>query len=447
MSLRFRLNMLITLLFALILLAGSFYVINNARTAVQDEMRSVARLTSQLIEIALLNNADSSNHDIQKSVLEKIANLESTRHLEIELYKTRNAGNAIPVKILPTITAKAPEWFVRLVKPSPVEYRRIFRTSETVYTEIIIRANPSDEITEVWGETKGVLGLLILFAVLVNILVYISLGQGLAPIESILKGLDGIEKGEYQLRLPMFKFPELSRISEKFNNMAEVLQKSRDENRLLTQKTLAIQEDERRRLAQELHDEFGQSITAIKAVAASMGQARGQDRELLQSRAGTIATFSDRMYEVARRMMRQLRPAILDEFGLISALQDMIDDWNTRHEEAFCHFEFKGKLNELGEEVNISIYRVVQESLTNIVKHSKASDVTVSLNRLEKDEDHDALHEIGIQLLIKDNGIGFDESTTWGLGLLGMRERIEALNGTFVMKSGINDGAELIISL
>ena len=99
MSLRFRLNMLITLLFALILLAGSFYVINNARTAVQDEMRSVARLTSQLIEIALLNNADSSNYDIQKNVLEKIANLESTRHLEIELYKTRNAGNAIPVKM------------------------------------------------------------------------------------------------------------------------------------------------------------------------------------------------------------------------------------------------------------------------------------------------------------------------------------------------------------
>jgi len=150
---------------------------------------------------------------------------------------------------------------------------------------------------------------------------------------------------------------------------------------------------------------------------------------------------------VARRMMRQLRPAILDEFGLISALQDMIDDWNTRHEEAFCHFEFKGKLNELGEEVNISIYRVVQESLTNIVKHAKASDVTVCLNRLAKDEDDDALREIGIQLLIKDNGIGFDESTVWGLGLLGMRERIEALNGTFVVKSGINDGVELIISL
>ncbi len=135
---------------------------------------------------------------------------------------------------------------------------------------------------------------------------------------------------------------------------AEVLQKSRDENRLLTQKSLAIQEDERRILAQELHDEFGQSITAIKTGAASIEQAKHQDDEMLMSSAKTIGVFSDRMYEVARRMMRQLRSAILDEFGLISALQDMIDDWNARHEGVFRHFEFKGKFDELGEEVNIS---------------------------------------------------------------------------------------------
>ena len=443
MSLRFRLNMLITLLFALILLAGSFYVINNAKTAVKEEMQSVSKLTLQLIEIALMSNTASSTSETQQSVLESIANLESTRHLEIELYKTGNKGSMVPVKIIPTIDAQAPEWFIRMVKPQPVEYRRVFRESLTAYTEILIRANPSDEITEVWNESRGVLGLLVLFAVLANILVYISLGRGLAPIESILKGLDGIEQGEYQRRLPRFKYPEFSRISEKFNNMAEVLQTSRDENRLLTQKSLAIQEDERRSLAQELHDEFGQSITAIKAVLASIEQMNHQDSDMLKSSARTIGTFSDRMYEAARRMMRQLRPAILDEFGLISTLQDMIDDWNSRHEDVFCHFEFKGKFDELGEEVNISVYRVIQESLTNIVKHAQATDVTVCLNRVENDPSYN----IGVKLLIKDNGIGFDETTPRGLGLLGMRERVEALNGSFAMKSATNEGVEIIVSL
>jgi len=225
--------------------------------------------------------------------------------------------------------------------------------------------------------------------------------------------------------------------------MAAVLQTSRDENRLLTQKSLAIQEDERRILAQELHDEFGQSITAIKAVLASIEQMKLQDSDMLKSSARTIGTFSDRMYEVARRMMRQLRPAILDEFGLILALQDMIDDWNSRHEDVFCHFEFKGKFDELGEEVNISIYRVIQESLTNIVKHAHASDVTVYLDRVENDPSYN----FGVKLLIKDNGIGFDETTPRGLGLLGMRERVEALKGSFTIKSATNEGVEIIVSL
>ncbi len=443
MSLRFRLNMLITLLFALILLAGSFYVINNARTAVKEEMQSVSKLTLQLIEIALMSDTASSTSESQQGVLENIANLESTRHLEIELYKTGNIGSMVPVRIIPTINAQAPEWFIRMVKPQPVEHRRVFRESATAYTEILIRANPSDEITEVWNETRGVLGLLVLFAVLANILVYISLGRGLAPIESILKGLDGIEQGEYQRRLPRFRFPEFTRISEKFNNMAEVLQTSRDENRLLTQKSLAIQEDERRLLAQELHDEFGQSITAIKAVLASIEQMKHQDSEMLKRSARTIGKFSDRMYEVARRMMRQLRPAILDEFGLISALQDMIDDWNSRHEDVFCHFEFKGKFDELAEGVNISVYRVIQESLTNIVKHAQATDVTVCLNKVE----NDPLCNFGVKLLIRDNGIGFDETSHRGLGLLGMRERVEALKGSFVIKSAINEGVEITVSL
>jgi signal transduction histidine kinase len=225
--------------------------------------------------------------------------------------------------------------------------------------------------------------------------------------------------------------------------MAEVLQTSRDENRLLTQKSLAIQEDERRILAQELHDEFGQSITAIKAVLASIEQTKHQDSEALKNSARIIGTFSDRMYEVARRMMRQLRPAILDEFGLISALQDMIDDWNSRHEDVFCYFEFNGKFDELGEEVNISIYRVIQESLTNIIKHAQATDVTVCLQRVK----NDPAYTFGVKLLIKDNGIGFDETNQRGLGLLGMRERAESLKGSFTIKSAINEGVEITVSI
>ena len=126
----------------------------------------------------------------------------------------------------------------------------------------------------------------------------------------------------------------------------------------------------------------------------------------------------------------------------------MIDDWNSRHEDVFCHFEFKGKFDELGEEVNISIYRVIQESLTNIIKHAQATDVTVRLNRVELNRvENDTSYRFGVKLLVKDNGVGFDESNQRGLGLLGMRERVEALNGYFTMKSAINGGVEIMVSL
>jgi two-component system sensor histidine kinase UhpB len=448
MSLRFRLNLLISLLFALILLGGSVYVINNARIAVNDEVQSTARLTLQLIEIAFTNATQQTGIDTQRVVLEHIASMEGTRHLYMELHRSVNADQKIPMRAELPISANAPQWFIKMVKPPLIEFRRIYINPgiPLPYTEILIKADPSDEITEVWAETKSVLVLLLLFAVLANILVYITLGRGLAPIDSILHGLDGIEQGDYQLRLPKFNLPELSRISEKFNHMAEVLQKSRDENQLLIQRTLAIQEDERRHLSQELHDELGQTITAIKAVAVSIDRQSQPSNKSIADSAQTILKFSNHMYEVARKMMNRLRPAVLDELGLVAALQDMIDDWNERHDDIFCHFTCEGELNYINEEVKINIFRIVQESLTNIVKHSQASDVEINLTRINNESGTDTTGISNLKLTIYDNGIGFDfESIRPGLGLLGLRERAEALDGSFKVQSGPDKGVQIDI--
>ncbi len=443
MSLRFRLSLLISLLFALILLGGGVYVINNARVAVFNEVQSTARLTLQLIEIAFANAEKQSDFDMQRAILDQIINMEESRHLHIELLRATNPDQTIPLYAEFKISSDAPNWFIKLVRPPPIEFRKIFTDPGHFYTEILIKANPSDEITEVWGETKGVLILLLLFAVLANILVYFTLGRGLAPIESILKGLDGIEQGDYRLRLPRFNLPELSRISEKFNHMAEVLQKSRDENKLLTQRTLAIQEDERRHLAQELHDELGQTITAIKAVAVAIEKQPQDQDSTISTNAKTIIEFSNHIYDVARSMIRRLRPEILDELGLVSALQNMLDDWNDRQEDLFCHFSFEGDLDNLGEEININTYRIAQECLTNIVKHAKASDAEIKIWHTDKQLQGNCLN-----LEIRDNGVGFDiDFVKSGLGMIGVRERVEALNGTFTLNTNPGEGTKIEISI
>ncbi|MBM2830820.1 MAG: signal transduction histidine kinase, glucose-6-phosphate specific [Gammaproteobacteria bacterium] len=187
LSLRLRLNLFITLLFALILLGGSVIIISNAREAVRDEIQATAHLTLQLIEIAFASTVYDVRFDLREKVLNQIAHLESTRHLDIQLYQSYSTEQKIPPDDEFPISADAPQWFIKMVKPPPIEYRHSIPGTGAPYTVILIRANPSDEITEAWAETRGILGILVLFAVLANMLVYFTLGRGLAPIEIILK--------------------------------------------------------------------------------------------------------------------------------------------------------------------------------------------------------------------------------------------------------------------
>ena len=224
--------------------------------------------------------------------------------------------------------------------------------------------------------------------------------------------------------------------------MAEVLQRSQEDNKFLTQRSLAIQEDERRNLAYELHDELGQSITAIKAVAVSIEQQSTRDPRSITESADTIIKVSNRMYNVARNMMLRLRPPALDELGLITALQDMIDDWNSHHEETFCSFSFEGDMDSPGEEISISLYRIVQESLTNVVKHAAASNVKIRIAIIDYNNSQ------YVDMVIEDNGRGFDNTVTRpGLGLLGMRERVEALQGNLQIDTRPGAGVRITITL
>jgi len=164
-----------------------------------------------------------------------------------------------------------------------------------------------------------------------NVLVFVTLGLAMRPIDTILKDLDGIEHGDYGLPLPAFKLPEFALISSSFNHMAGALEKSMAENRYLTQKSLNIQEQERRLMARELHDELGQCLSAVKADAVSIVKcSQGLALQVHES-AQAIVSLSTRVFEVIRGMTQQLRPATLDELGLRLTLGQTIDEWNTRH--------------------------------------------------------------------------------------------------------------------
>ena len=444
MSLRFRLNLLITSMFLGILLAGAVLVIHNARTAVAQELRSTANLTLQLLEVAFLETNPGDPLMRQSQIQNHINTLGQTRHLKIEIRHGEDAIAEHPVGVDARSEAEAPRWFVRLVEPDLMPMRRGVAVPGVPFSEIVIHSDPADEITEAWKEARSLLILLLAFFVIANVIVFIGIGRSLKPVNSILRGLEGIERGDYQLRLPQIRLPELDEIAQKFNHMAEVLESSREENRFLTKRTLAIQEEERRRLAHELHDGMGQSISAIKAMAVSIEQ-REPDQKIKGS-ASRIADVSTNVYEVVSKMMRRLRPVVLDELGLLPALQELVDDWNEHHEHAYCRFSSRGDLHHLSDDLRITVYRIVQECLTNAAKHSEASEVNISLQSRSVTAADAVAEPVSkvLEMIVFDNGRGFHQETRpHGLGLLGMRERVESLKGVFQLESSIGAGVRI----
>ena len=209
-------------------------------------------------------------------------------------------------------------------------------------------------------------------------------------------------------------------------------------NRFLVHKSLAVQEEERRYLARELHDELGQCLTAIQADARIIHDRSGDADSHLKASAQAILTLSSRIYDVVHSMMQRLRPVVLDDLGLIAAIEEEVNAWQQRYKTVDLQFNVDGDVSALEETINISVYRIVQEALTNISKHSEATRVTIELAKQECDDTACLL------LKIEDNGGGMDPGQrNRGLGLLGMRERIEAINGSFSIHSEPGKGLRL----
>jgi PAS domain S-box-containing protein len=210
-----------------------------------------------------------------------------------------------------------------------------------------------------------------------------------------------------------------------------------EENRRLSQRSMQVQEEERRNLARELHDELGQSLNAIKVDAVTIRD-RSDNALEVQRSAKSIIEVSGQVYDVVRSLLQRLRPVALDELGLRSAIEYGIEQWQRRHATVRCNFSAQGELDGLSEEVNITLYRLAQECLTNVAKHAQATSVTIALAR-----------EAGeVRFSFEDNGCGFDPSLRrQGLGLVGLRERVEALGGNFDLQSALGQGASVYATL
>ena len=223
-----------------------------------------------------------------------------------------------------------------------------------------------------------------------------------------------------------------------------------DENRYLTRKSLAVQENERRHLARELHDELGQCITAIQADASIISERAPECDPRMAASANAIQDVTSRIYDVVHSMMQRLRPAILDDLGLVDTLNEEVEAWCARQPDTDCELSIQGDLSNLNEDARITLYRVAQECLTNVAKHARARHVCIRLtaNRCESVDVDGGVTDACVRLVIQDDGVGMEQQTRGpGLGLIGMRERVESLNGRFSLDSSPGNGTTILVDL
>ena len=211
-------------------------------------------------------------------------------------------------------------------------------------------------------------------------------------------------------------------------------------NRRLAQQYLALQELERKPLARELHDELGQYLSVIKLGAMGIRDDRRGERAAAQTRAAAIVENCNHIHGAVTSLIRELRPAGLAELALAAALEHCVQTWRTRLPSVTLRWSVTGDFTSLPEEIALTAYRLVQEALTNVAKHAAARHVEIHLGRKGTPGRPDDIMTVAVE----DDGVGSAASQpTPGLGLIGIRERVEALWGELSVRSALGEGYQL----
>ena len=219
---------------------------------------------------------------------------------------------------------------------------------------------------------------------------------------------------------------------------------------VLSSQIIEAQEEERKRISRELHDEASQALVAAKINLEMFEKRLPSQLEAVRSGLLETSTLLVRTLENLRRLSHDLRPAMLDDLGLEDTLNEEVDNWCQRQPDTVCDLSVSGDLAGLDDDISITLYRIVQECLTNVSKHALAHNVSVRLDvsRIGDTSESGGKAASCVKLVVQDDGVGMEtEKRATGLGLIGMRERVESLNGCFSIDTSIGNGTTITVDL
>jgi two-component system sensor histidine kinase UhpB len=447
LSLRARLNMLLALVLTLGLAVNIARLVWEAAPRVQAEDQSVIRLAREFIESLVVGLNEAPDPDARLDQI--VHDLNRLRHVSITRQgdATEAANLTREASSTDALTAdrssddrdppSLPAWFVALVHPE--------KTAVTVPISIhgkagslVITSHPNDEMTEIWDGIVTQLEVGSAIAVALFLITMMVVSRALAPIQSLLEAMTQIEAGGYDTRVTPDGPPELAAIGTKLNHLAVALGDAVEDKRRLAERVVSLQDIERKEIARELHDEFGSHFFALRAHARTLVRFAGApepDVDALRKQGGAIWEQVTALQQFNRRVLERLRPIGLAELGLREAIGALLRLWGDAHPGVVIKTTISPALGKAGETAELTIYRTVQEALTNVFRHAGATSVNVTIEPAEPCPDMKRGSKECALVRVRDNGRGLDPDHKLGLGLTGMRERILALGGTLTVAS------------
>jgi two-component system sensor histidine kinase UhpB len=343
-----------------------------------------------------------------------IATFDGNRHLQARLLGPD--GRTLAVSH-PAPVAEPPAWFTGALRQeiAPLRLAVPLAPGETIELAPVY----ADDMAAVWAEFLDLALVLTLASIGGAALVYGVVGRALRPLRTVGEALPRIGAGDYAVRAPEQGPPELAALSRGVNEMAGRLAAMREHNRALEEQILTLQDEERADIARDLHDEIGPHLFAANvdaAMTASLIAAGQSDAALEQVRSITAAITH--MQRLVRDLLGRLRPTRLAELGLSSAVLDLIQFWSTRRPGLAFETRLPEDETSVPEALQETLYRIVQESLSNAVRHGAPSRIAVTIAI----ENGQALAEVS-------NDGAAAEAGARGYGLTGMAERVAAAGG------------------
>jgi two-component system sensor histidine kinase UhpB len=419
-SLRTRLCIFLCTMFLTALIAGLVLLRIFAADQLVDENEPAGR--SSVLIAGALNKALSASSN-PKATLDAFVN--ELNRSGSDVIKFRGAGASPPPsesRAAGAGSARVPGWFVHLLAlPEIARHTPILIQGERA-GDLIFEPDMAADIYEKWIGFLAIVASGVALTVFTLMITYLTVDAALKPLRDLGTGLARLRDGHYTGKIACSGPPEIRESCDAANELAATLTQLDRENRGLMRKMVSVQDEERRDIARELHDELGPLLFAIRANVIAMVDNGATDQDEFDSPAQKVLQSVEALQSTNRRILDRLRPMHIEELGLQSSIQKLLRGVRSQVPAIDVAFEIDPALDAVDAVVAQTVYRVLQEAITNVLRHAQASEMRLTATVVSDGQ---------VLVEISDNGVGMPANVVIGRGLTGMRERVRALGGTF----------------